>query len=76
MIGSAASARDVITSYSKKTVEIMDTDAEGRLIMADALSYSGNYKPCCVIDVSTLMDKRVLFLMRCPLLLWETMINY
>ena len=55
MIGSAASRPgDVITSYSKKTVEIMDTDAEGRLIMADAMAYSGNYKPCCVIDVSTL----------------------
>ena len=55
MVGSAASRPgDIITSYNKKTVEIMDTDAEGRLIMADALSYSENFKPCCVIDVATL----------------------
>ena len=32
----------------------MGTDAEGRLIMADALSYAENFKPCCVIDVATL----------------------
>jgi len=35
-------------------VEIMDTDAEGRLIMADALAYSAKYKPSHVIDISTL----------------------
>jgi len=55
MVGSKATRPgDIITSYSKKTVEIMDTDAEGRLIMADALSYAENFKPCCVIDVATL----------------------
>ena len=55
MVGSSAvRPGDIITSYSKQTVEIMDTDAEGRLIMADALAYSENYKPCCVIDVATL----------------------
>ena len=55
MIGANASRPgDIITSYSKKTVEIMDTDAEGRLIMADALAYSAKYKPSHVIDVSTL----------------------
>ena len=55
MVGSSACRPgDIITSYSKKTVEIMDTDAEGRLIMADALSYSKNFNPCCVIDVATL----------------------
>jgi len=55
MVGSKATRPgDIITSYNKKTVEIMDTDAEGRLIMADALSYAENFKPCCVIDVATL----------------------
>ena len=45
---------DIVKSYSGKTVEIINTDAEGRLIMADALSYSEKYNPQLVIDISTL----------------------
>jgi leucyl aminopeptidase len=45
---------DVITMYNGTTVEILNTDAEGRLIMADALSYARNYDPCLVIDIATL----------------------
>lgn len=45
---------DIVTAYNKKTVEIIDTDAEGRLIMADALAYSKNYKPSLCIDIATL----------------------
>jgi leucyl aminopeptidase len=45
---------DILKSYSGKTVEIIDTDAEGRLIMADALSYSKNYNPYLCIDIATL----------------------
>jgi len=45
---------DVITCYNKKTVEIVDTDAEGRLIMADCLAYSEKYKPSVVFDIATL----------------------
>lgn len=45
---------DVITCYNKKTVEIVDTDAEGRLIMADCLAYSEKYKPSAVFDIATL----------------------
>ena len=45
---------DIVTSYNKKTVEIIDTDAEGRLIMADCLAYSSIFKPCLVIDIATL----------------------
>jgi leucyl aminopeptidase len=46
---------DVITSYSGKTVEIVDTDAEGRLILADALSFAcKKYKPKTIIDIATL----------------------
>lgn len=45
---------DVVTSYSGKTVEILNPDAEGRLILADALSYSHKYKPDLIIDIATL----------------------
>ena len=45
---------DILTAYNGKTVEITDTDAEGRLIMADALAYSGKYKPYMCIDIATL----------------------
>ena len=55
MIGKTATRPgDVIVSHSKKTVEITNTDAEGRLIMADCLSYCKKYKPTYVIDVATL----------------------
>jgi leucyl aminopeptidase len=45
---------DIIKSYSGKTVEIINTDAEGRLILADALAYSKNYNPSLLIDIATL----------------------
>tara|TARA_B110000459_G_scaffold204038_1_gene263673 strand:+ start:8867 stop:10273 length:1407 start_codon:yes stop_codon:yes gene_type:complete len=45
---------DVITMHNKKTVEVLNTDAEGRLIMADALSYAQQYKPELVMDIATL----------------------
>lgn len=45
---------DVIKSHSGKTVEITDPDAEGRLILADALSYIHKYKPDLIIDIATL----------------------
>ncbi len=45
---------DIITMHSGKTVEVLNTDAEGRLILADALSYAKNYKPEMVIDLATL----------------------
>lgn len=45
---------DVIRSLSGKTIEILNTDAEGRVILADALTYSQKYKPEIVIDVATL----------------------
>ena len=44
----------VAVDDKKKTVEIIDTDAEGRLIMADALAFSEKYKPKLCIDISTL----------------------
>ncbi len=45
---------DVITSYNKMTIEIDNTDAEGRLILADALSYADKFNPKAVIDMATL----------------------
>jgi leucyl aminopeptidase len=52
--GKALVADDVITMYSGKTVEVLNTDAEGRLILADALHYAKKYKPELVIDLATL----------------------
>lgn len=45
---------DIIRMYNGKTVEVMNTDAEGRLILADALSYCAEYKPMAIIDAATL----------------------
>jgi len=45
---------DIYTSYSGKTVEVLNTDAEGRLVLADCLTYAAKLKPDCVIDFATL----------------------
>ena len=45
---------DIIMSYSKKTVEITDTDAEGRLILADGIAFCTNYDPSLIIDIGSL----------------------
>lgn len=51
---------DVITGHSGKTIEIIDTDAEGRLVMSDGLSYANKYfKPSVLIDVATLTGSAV-----------------
>jgi len=50
---------DVITMYNGMTVEVMNTDAEGRLILADALSYASKYEPEIVIDLATLTGAAV-----------------
>jgi leucyl aminopeptidase len=52
--GSALKVGDIITSHSGKTVEVLNTDAEGRLILADGLSYARDFKPDAIIDVATL----------------------
>lgn len=52
--GNAYAQGDVITMYNKLTVEVANTDAEGRLILADALSYASKYDPELIIDVATL----------------------
>ncbi len=45
---------DIVTSMSGKTIEILNTDAEGRLVLCDALTYAGRFKPAAVVDVATL----------------------
>ncbi|PCJ89917.1 MAG: peptidase M17 [Flavobacteriales bacterium] len=52
--GNAYTPGDVITMHNGLTVEVLNTDAEGRLILADALSYARKYKPELVIDLATL----------------------
>jgi leucyl aminopeptidase len=52
--GSATKPGDVLTSLSGKTIEVINTDAEGRLILADGLTYANRYKPAVVVDIATL----------------------
>lgn len=52
--GRATKPGDVVKSLSGKTIEILNTDAEGRLVLCDALTYVGRYKPCEVVDIATL----------------------
>ncbi len=51
---SAVRPGDILKSFSGKTIEVLNTDAEGRVIMADAISYAKKYNPEVVIDVATL----------------------
>jgi leucyl aminopeptidase len=53
---------DIVTSMSGQTVEILNTDAEGRLILCDALTYVERFEPDCVIDVATLTGACVIAL--------------
>ncbi len=52
--GKATKPGDIVTAMSGKTVEILNTDAEGRLVLCDALTYIAKYKPDVVIDIATL----------------------
>jgi leucyl aminopeptidase len=52
--GRATKPGDVVTSMSGKTIEILNTDAEGRLVLCDALTYAERYKPASVVDIATL----------------------
>jgi leucyl aminopeptidase len=52
--GNASKPGDIVTSMSGQTIEILNTDAEGRLILCDALTYSERYQPQAVIDIATL----------------------
>ncbi|MGO3741781.1 leucyl aminopeptidase [Kerstersia sp.] len=52
--GTANKPGDVVTSMSGLTIEILNTDAEGRLVLCDALTYAERFKPAAVIDIATL----------------------
>lgn len=52
--GRATKPGDVVTSMSGKTIEVLNTDAEGRLVLCDALTYVERFKPAAVIDIATL----------------------
>jgi leucyl aminopeptidase len=60
--GLASHPGDVVKSYSGKTIEIINTDAEGRMILADALAYALKYKPNAIIDLATLTGSCVVAL--------------
>ena len=52
--GSAIKPGDIVTSLSGQTIEILNTDAEGRLILCDALTYAERFEPAAVVDIATL----------------------
>ena len=60
--GAASKPGDIVTSMSGQTVEILNTDAEGRLILADALTYAERFEPQAVVDIATLTGACVIAL--------------
>ncbi len=60
--GTASKPEDIVTSLSGQTIEIMNTDAEGRLVLCDTLTYCERYKPEVVIDIATLTGAVVIAL--------------
>lgn len=60
--GKAYRPGDVLTSMSGQTIEVLNTDAEGRLILCDALTYAERFKPAALIDVATLTGACVIAL--------------
>ncbi len=60
--GRAVKPGDVVTSMSGQTIEVLNTDAEGRLILCDALTYAERFKPAAVVDVATLTGACVIAL--------------
>ena len=64
--GIATKPGDIVTSMSGQTIEILNTDAEGRLILCDALTYAEKYNPAAVIDIATLTGACIVALGRNP----------
>jgi leucyl aminopeptidase len=64
--GDANKPGDIVTSMSGQTIEILNTDAEGRLILCDALTYSERFKPAVVVDMATLTGACVVALGKHP----------
>lgn len=70
--GSAFRPGDVLTAYNSKTIEILNTDAEGRVTLADALSYAVEQKPDAIIDLATLTGAVMVALGETVAGLWST----
>ena len=64
--GDANKPGDIVTSMAGLTIEILNTDAEGRLILCDALTYAKKFNPACVIDLATLTGACLVALGRVP----------
>ena len=64
--GQATKPGDIVTSMSGQTIEILNTDAEGRLILCDALTYAEKYNPRYVIDIATLTGACIIALGKIP----------
>lgn len=64
--GLATKPGDIVTSMSGQTIEILNTDAEGRLILCDALTYAGKFDPDYVIDLATLTGAVIVALGKIP----------
>ncbi len=64
--GMATKPGDIVTSMSGQTIEILNTDAEGRLILCDALTYADKFDPDVVIDIATLTGACIIALGRTP----------
>jgi leucyl aminopeptidase len=60
--GTATKPGDIVTSMSGQTIEILNTDAEGRLVLCDALTYAAKFEPDTVIDIATLTGACVIAL--------------
>jgi leucyl aminopeptidase len=60
--GTASRPGDIVTTMSGQTIEILNTDAEGRLILCDALTYVERFKPAAVVDIATLTGACVIAL--------------
>ena len=64
--GSAVKPGDILTSMSGQTIEVLNTDAEGRLILCDALTYAERFEPSAVVDIATLTGACVIALGHYP----------
>jgi len=63
--GNASKPGDIVTTASGQTVEILNTDAEGRLVLCDALTYAEQFKPASVVDIATLTGACIVALGHC-----------
>jgi len=60
--GDAVRPGDIVTTLSGKTIEILNTDAEGRVVLADALHYAQRYKPAAIVNLATLTGAMIIAL--------------